>query len=72
MRNGFSKEETEDALIELNYLGIENVLALQGDAQITIKKFLKNDPLIYASDLIEQISKIKKGEYLDDLKDLAL
>jgi methylenetetrahydrofolate reductase (NADPH) len=62
---GFTQEETEDALIELNYLGIENILAIRGDKQSprpipgdrTINKF--------AGDLVEQISHMNQGKYLD-------
>jgi methylenetetrahydrofolate reductase (NADPH) len=67
---GFSKEETEDALIELNYLGIENVLAIKGDDN----GFKKPIPAgkttnVYASDLVEQISKMNTGKYLEELLD---
>lgn len=66
---GFTREETEDALIELSYLGIENLLAIRGDAKI--KKNNRPDRSInnYASDLVEQISNMNKGVYQDDLID---
>ena len=69
--NGFTREETEDALIELNYLGIENVLAIRGDAKIT--KANRPDRTIntYASDLVHQISNMNKGVYQDELIDAA-
>ncbi|GAB4239568.1 MAG: methylenetetrahydrofolate reductase [NAD(P)H] [Ekhidna sp.] len=64
---GFSKEETENALIDLNFLGIDNVLALRGD-NIKSEREFKPEPdgNAYASDLVEQISAMNRGVYLDD------
>ena len=64
--NGFTREETEDSLIELNYLGIENVLAIRGDGQ-------PREPVGGRSvnetglDLVGQIADMNRGRYLEDL-----
>lgn len=70
---GFTKEDTENLLIDLDFLGIDNVVALRGDA-------LKNETYFkpekegneYASELVAQISNLNNGIYLDeDLKNSA-
>lgn len=65
---GFTKEETEDALIELNFLGINNILAVQGDElrMMSADKSGKTHNL-YASDLVKQIKDMNSGNYLEDL-----
>jgi methylenetetrahydrofolate reductase (NADPH) len=67
---GFTRSETEHVLIDLHFLGIENVLALRGDG-------LKSEPTFrpepdgnkHANELVEQIVDLRHGKYLDpDLK----
>jgi len=64
---GFTKEDTEDALIDLNFLDIDNVLVLRGDPIKSEKTFVPEvDGNAYASELIEQVTALNKGIYLDD------
>jgi methylenetetrahydrofolate reductase (NADPH) len=64
---GFSKEETENALIDLHFLGIDNVLVLQGDAIKNEGRFMPEpDGHRYASELLQQVVSMNKGIYLDD------
>jgi methylenetetrahydrofolate reductase (NADPH) len=64
---GFSKEETENALIDLSFLGVDNVLLLQGDAIKTESKFVAEpDGHRFASELVDQVVRMNKGFYLDE------
>ena len=67
---GFSKEETENALIDLQFLGIDNVLALRGDSIKTETSFRPHTKgHQYASELINQIDAMNHGKYcVDDIK----
>lgn len=63
---GFTADETEDALIDLRFLGIDNVLALRGDP-IKSQPDFKPEPggHAYAADLVGQIKKMNEGSYQD-------
>jgi methylenetetrahydrofolate reductase (NADPH) len=64
---GFTREETENVLIELDFLGIQNVLALRGDSQKGQRYFIPEpDGNHYAYQLVEQIQNLNKGIYLDE------
>jgi len=64
---GFSKDETENALIDLQFLGIDNVLALRGDPIKTERTFVaEKQGHQYAVQLIEQIARMNKGIYLHE------
>ena len=64
---GFTKDETENALIDLNFLGIDNVLALRGDPPKNEKYFSPDaHGHSYAIDLVKQIEMLNRGQYLED------
>lgn len=65
---GFTKEETEYVLVDCHYLGIENVMALRGDAMKHEAYFQpQKEGNVYASDLVRQIDNLNKGKYLHDI-----
>ncbi len=64
---GFSKEDTENALIDLDFLGVENVLALRGDSMKNERFFAPEaDGHQYAKDLVGQIKDMNEGKFLDE------
>jgi methylenetetrahydrofolate reductase (NADPH) len=66
---GFSKEVTENLLIDLDFLGINNIVALRGDAIKSETYFTPNkEGHSYASELVNQISDLNKGKYLEEVE----
>ncbi|MFN8299205.1 MAG: methylenetetrahydrofolate reductase [NAD(P)H] [Chitinophagales bacterium] len=63
---GFTPEETEDALFTLYYLGINNVLLLQGDGDKNPKSSAPKSGHKYASELVSQVSLMNKGRFLHE------
>jgi methylenetetrahydrofolate reductase (NADPH) len=64
---GFSKEETENVLIEMNFLGIDDVLALRGDPQRGSRTFIPDkDGHTHTFELVKQIVDMNNGKYLED------
>jgi methylenetetrahydrofolate reductase (NADPH) len=64
---GFTREDTENFLIDLDFLGIDNVMALRGDAvknEIYFKP--EKEGHAYASELVAQIQNLNQGKYLDE------
>jgi len=70
---GFTMEETENALIDLDFLGVDNVLVLRGDPIKSETYFnAEEDGHEYASELLQQVHHMNQGIYLDnDLKNSA-
>ena len=64
---GFTKEETENVLIDLNFIGVQNVLALRGDATKSEGKFIPEvSGHNYACELVAQIIGMNQGNYLHE------
>lgn len=64
---GFTREETENALIDLHFLGIDNVLVLRGDARKGDSSFIPTpDGHAYATDLLQHVVNLNQGKYLHE------
>ncbi len=69
---GFTKEETEYALIDLQFLGIDNVLVLRGDARKGDAGFIPTPGgHSYATELLEQVTNMNNGVYLHEYQDTS-
>ena len=64
---GYTREETENVLIEMRFLGIDDVLALRGDPQKGSRTFIpEKSGHTYTYELVQQISDMNHGKYLED------
>ncbi len=67
---GFNRYETEDALIDLQYLGFENLFVIRGDPPPGFHEYAPEpDGYRYASELVGQIAALNRGQYLETLED---
>ncbi len=65
---GFTREETEYLLVDCHYLGLDNIMALRGDAMKEEQYFeVTKGGHAYACDLVKQIQDLNKGKYLHDV-----
>ncbi|MBN2639292.1 MAG: methylenetetrahydrofolate reductase [NAD(P)H] [Bacteroidales bacterium] len=63
---GFTKEDTENALIDLNFLGVKNLLLVRGDPQPGQKNFVpEKEGNSHSLDLVEQVARLNNGQYMD-------
>ena len=63
---GFTREETENALIDLNFLGVKNLLAVRGDPQNGERQFIPEpEGNSHSIELVEQIANLNQGEFLE-------
>jgi len=66
---GFTRQETENALIEMNFLGIDDVLALRGDPPRGTRMFIpENGGHKYTYELVNQIVDMNNGRYIDEVE----
>jgi methylenetetrahydrofolate reductase (NADPH) len=64
---GFTKEETENVLIEMNFLGINDVLALRGDPHKGSRAFIpEKNGHCHTFELVQQIVNMNNGKYLEE------
>jgi len=64
---GFTREETENVLIDMKFLGIDDIFALRGDPQKGLRSFIpEKNGHAHAVDLVNQIMDMNKGKYLED------
>ena len=67
---GFSKFDSEDYLVDLDYLGLKHVLALRGDADKNDNQFVAHPQgYAHANQLVEHIVRLNRGEYLEGVND---